>query len=71
MIVLLTLSHGAYSALGIMHQSWIAMLGGSTLQRSRLVSWREGLNSAEFKLFAEMRSGKTSPGASASYKVRF
>jgi Na+/melibiose symporter-like transporter len=41
--VLLTLSHGAYSALGIMHQSWIAMLGGSTLQRSRLVSWREGL----------------------------
>jgi autotransporter-associated beta strand protein len=35
------------------------------------VSWREGLNSAEFKLFAEMRSGKTSPGASASYKVRF
>ena len=41
--VLLTLSHGAYSALGIMHQSWVAMLGGSTLQRSRLVSWREGL----------------------------
>jgi Na+/melibiose symporter-like transporter len=43
LMVLLTLSHGAYSALGIMHQSWIAMLGGSTLQRSRLVSWREGL----------------------------
>ena len=35
------------------------------------VSWREGLGSAEFKVFAEMRSGKTSPGASASYKVRF
>lgn len=35
------------------------------------LSWREGLGSAEFKVFAEMRSGKTSPGASASYKLRF
>jgi len=35
------------------------------------VSWREGLGSAEFKVFAEMRGGKTSPGASASYKLRF
>jgi autotransporter-associated beta strand protein len=35
------------------------------------VSWREGLGSAEFKVFAEMRGGKTAPGASASYKLRF
>ncbi|MEK0437803.1 MAG: hypothetical protein RLZZ233_774, partial [Verrucomicrobiota bacterium] len=35
------------------------------------VSWREGMNSAEFKVFAEMRAGKTAPGASASFKMRF
>ena len=35
------------------------------------VSWREGLGSAEFKVFAEIRGGKTAPGASASYKLRF
>jgi outer membrane autotransporter protein len=35
------------------------------------VSWREGMNSAEFKVFAEIRGGKTAPGASASYKLRF
>ena len=40
---MLTLSHWAYSALGIMHQSWAAMLGGNPVQRSRLVAWREGL----------------------------
>jgi Na+/melibiose symporter-like transporter len=40
---MLTLSHWAYSALGIMHQSWAAMLGGDAVQRSRLVAWREGL----------------------------
>lgn len=39
---MLTLSHLAYSALGILHQSWAALLGGDALQRSRLVSWREG-----------------------------
>jgi Na+/melibiose symporter-like transporter len=40
---MLTLSHWAYSALSIMHQSWAAMLGGNAVQRSRLVAWREGL----------------------------
>jgi autotransporter-associated beta strand protein len=40
-------------------------------QPSMGVSWREGLNSAEFKVFAEIRGGKTAPGASASYKLRF
>jgi Na+/melibiose symporter-like transporter len=39
---MLTLSHLAYSALAILHQSWAALLGGDALQRSRLVSWREG-----------------------------
>jgi len=39
---MLTLSHLAYSALGILHQSWAALLGGDALQRSRVVSWREG-----------------------------
>ena len=38
---MLTLSHLAYSALGILHQSWAALLGGDALQRSRVVSWRE------------------------------
>ena len=41
--LMLTLSHCAYSALGIMHQSWAAMLGGTAVQRSRLIAWREGL----------------------------
>jgi outer membrane autotransporter protein len=40
-------------------------------QPSMGVSWREGMNSAEFKVFAEIRGGKTAPGASASYKLRF
>jgi autotransporter-associated beta strand protein len=35
------------------------------------VSWREGHGSAEFKVFAEMRGGKTSPGASVNYRLRF
>ena len=39
---MLTLSHLAYSGLGILHQSWAALLGGDALQRSRVVSWREG-----------------------------
>jgi GPH family glycoside/pentoside/hexuronide:cation symporter len=41
--LMLTLSHCTYSALGIMHQSWAAMLGGTAVQRSRLIAWREGL----------------------------
>ncbi len=39
---MLTLSHLAYSGIGILHQSWAALLGGDAVQRSRLVSWREG-----------------------------
>jgi autotransporter-associated beta strand protein len=35
------------------------------------VTWSEDLNSAEFKVFAEMRAGRTATGASASYKMRF
>jgi hypothetical protein len=40
-------------------------------QPSLGVSWRKGLGSAEFKVFSEIRGGKTSPGASANYKLRF
>jgi GPH family glycoside/pentoside/hexuronide:cation symporter len=36
----------AYSALGIAHQSWGAMLGGDAAQRARVVAWREGLGLA-------------------------
>lgn len=42
----LTLTYLSYSALSILHQSWGAMLGGSEVQRSRLVAWREGLGLA-------------------------
>ncbi|RYY97066.1 MAG: MFS transporter, partial [Comamonadaceae bacterium] len=40
---LLAVTYAGYSALGIAHQSWGAMLGGDALQRSRIVGWREGL----------------------------
>ncbi len=39
----LLLTYASYSLLGIMHQSWGAMLGGDETQRSRIVAWREGL----------------------------
>ena len=39
----LALTYAAYSAVGVMHQSWGAMLGGDEVQRSRVVAWREGL----------------------------
>lgn len=39
----LTWTYIAYSALGVMHQSWGARLGGNASQRSRVVAWREGL----------------------------
>ena len=35
------------------------------------LSWREGQNSAELKVFAEIRDGKTSTGASVNYRVQF
>ena len=41
--VTLLITYAAYSALSIAHQSWGAMLGGTEVQRSRLVAWREGL----------------------------
>jgi Na+/melibiose symporter-like transporter len=39
----LALTYAAYSAIGVMHQSWGAKLGGDEVQRSRIVAWREGL----------------------------
>ena len=41
--VTLLITYAAYSALSIAHQSWGAMLGGTEVQRSRLVAWREAL----------------------------
>ncbi|MBX3585609.1 MAG: MFS transporter [Ramlibacter sp.] len=41
--LILVLTYAAYSVLSVAHQSWGAMLGGDELQRSRIVSWREGL----------------------------
>jgi len=38
----LTLSHLAYSGLGILHQAWAARQGGGGLAQSRWVAWREG-----------------------------
>lgn len=42
----LVLTYTAYSALGIVYQSWGAMLGGDAAQRSRVVAWREGFGIA-------------------------
>jgi GPH family glycoside/pentoside/hexuronide:cation symporter len=41
--VVLVVTYAAYSALSVAHQAWGAMLGGDEAQRSRIVSWREGL----------------------------
>jgi GPH family glycoside/pentoside/hexuronide:cation symporter len=38
----LTLSHLAYSGLGILHQAWAARQGGGGVVQSRWVAWREG-----------------------------
>jgi glycoside/pentoside/hexuronide:cation symporter, GPH family len=38
----LTLSHVAYSGLGILHQAWAARQGGGGVAQSRWVAWREG-----------------------------
>ncbi|PUE05885.1 MFS transporter [Limnohabitans sp. T6-5] len=38
----LTLSHLAYSGLGILHQTWAARQGGGARAQSRWVAWREG-----------------------------
>ena len=38
----LTLSHLAYSGLGILHQAWAARQGGGGVAQSRWVAWREG-----------------------------
>ncbi|CAN5523171.1 MFS transporter [soil metagenome] len=44
--VVLVVTYAAYSALSVAHQAWGAMLGGDEAQRSRIVSWREGLGLA-------------------------
>lgn len=40
---LLVITYTAYSTLGVLHQAWAGLLGGTEAQRSRIVAWREGL----------------------------
>ncbi|MCY7315195.1 MAG: MFS transporter [Rubrivivax sp.] len=40
---LLALTYLSYSVLAVLHQAWGARLGGDEAQRTRIVSWREGL----------------------------
>ena len=35
------------------------------------ISWNKGNNSAELKVFTELRAGKSSPGASLNYRHQF
>jgi GPH family glycoside/pentoside/hexuronide:cation symporter len=39
----LAVTYLSYSVLSVLHQAWGARLGGDEGQRSRIVSWREGL----------------------------
>jgi Na+/melibiose symporter-like transporter len=41
--VMLAVTYLSYSVVGVLHQAWGARLGGDEAQRSRIVSWREGL----------------------------
>ncbi len=40
--VCVTACHLCYSVLCILHQAWVTRLGGSALQQSRVLAWREG-----------------------------
>ena len=54
----LTLSHLAYSGLGILHQAWAARQGGGGIAQSRWVAWREG-----FALVGVLLASASAPGA--------
>ena len=41
--LMLAVTYLSYSVLSVLHQAWGARLGGDEGQRSRIVSWREGL----------------------------
>lgn len=41
--LLLAVTYLSYSVLSVLHQAWGARLGGDDMQRTRIVSWREGL----------------------------
>jgi len=41
--LMLMITYAGYSALTVAHQAWGALLGGSEMQQSRIVAWREGL----------------------------
>ena len=42
LVVALLATYLAFSVLSVIHQAWGARLGGDSLQRSRIVAWREG-----------------------------
>ncbi len=42
LVVGLLVTYLAFSVLTVMHQAWGARLGGDSVQRSRVVAWREG-----------------------------
>ncbi len=42
LVVALLVTYLAFSVLSVIHQAWGARLGGDSLQRSRIVAWREG-----------------------------
>lgn len=41
--VLMAIAYTAYSVVAVAHQAWGARLGGTEVQRSRVVAWREAL----------------------------
>lgn len=41
--LLMAITYTAYSVMSVAHQSWGARLGGTEVQRSRVVAWREAL----------------------------
>jgi len=67
--VVLVLTYAAYSALSVAHQSWGAMLGGDEAQRSRIVSWREGLGLAGVLLASVLPAAAGLPVTTAVFFV--
>ncbi|RYX94573.1 MAG: MFS transporter [Comamonadaceae bacterium] len=67
--VMLVATYAAYSALSVAHQSWGAMLGGDEAQRSRIVSWREGLGLAGVLLASVLPSVVGLPVTTAVFFV--
>ena len=67
--VVLVMTYAAYSALSVAHQSWGAMLGGDEAQRSRIVSWREGLGLLGVLLASVLPSTAGLPATTAVFFI--